>query len=236
MTGLAFLSIWHKCCQRIVSRLSVQYTSPLYNRPLPGATLASFLSTKSFIFLELSWIFRGGHYIRSSLPICMFCHLKGTHFTRPRYGMINIIEEGCYPPKNVFIRLLVRLISLHTKFQPPSLPRSGRFMVGELWLEKFHEINGLLSLQLELRMELTKVWVMYIIHITGCTNLYKPMGVLAHRLRTLDRSLFPPSAWAEIFWCTCLQSHLQTSPPTPQKSYLKFQNPWTTFDNSPLFA
>ena len=37
-----------------------------------------------------------------------------------------------------------------------------------------------------------------------------PMGVLAHRLRTLDRSLVPPSAWAEIFWRTCLQSHLQS--------------------------
>ena len=53
------------------------------------------------------------------------------------------------------------------------------------------------------------------------------MGVLAHRLRTLDRSLVPPSAWAEIFRRTCLQSHLQTSPPTPQKSYLKFRNPRT---------
>ena len=40
------------------------------------------------------------------------------------------------------------------------------------------------------------------------------MGVLGHCLRTLDRSLVPPSAWAEIFWRTCLKSHLQTSPPT----------------------
>ena len=42
------------------------------------------------------------------------------------------------------------------------------------------------------------------------------------------------SAWAEIFRPTCLQSHLQTSPPTPQKSYPKFRNPRTTFENNPL--
>ena len=34
------------------------------------------------------------------------------------------------------------------------------------------------------------------------------MGVLAHRLRTLDRSLFPLSTRAEIFRRTYLQSHL----------------------------
>ena len=34
------------------------------------------------------------------------------------------------------------------------------------------------------------------------------MGVLAHRLRTLDSSLVPPSTQAEIFRHTCLQSHL----------------------------
>ena len=32
----------------------------------------------------------------------------------------------------------------------------------------------------------------------------------------------------------CLQSHLQTSPPTLQKSYQKFRNPRTTFENTPL--
>ena len=37
----------------------------------------------------------------------------------------------------------------------------------------------------------------------------------------------------EIFWRRCLQSHLQTSPPTPQKSYLKFRNSRTTFQNTP---
>jgi hypothetical protein len=31
-----------------------------------------------------------------------------------------------------------------------------------------------------------------------------------------------------------LQSHLQTSPPTPQKSYLKFRNPRTTFEITPF--
>ena len=62
-----------------------------------------------------------------------------------------------------------------------------------------------------------------------------PMGVLAHHLRTLDRSLVPPLTRAEIFRRTCLQSHLQTPPPTPPKSYPKFWNPWTTFQNTPLF-
>ena len=59
-----------------------------------------------------------------------------------------------------------------------------------------------------------------------------PMEVLAHRLRMIDRSLFPLSAWAVILWCTCIQSQLQTSPPTPQKSYPKFRNPRTTFEIS----
>jgi hypothetical protein len=61
-----------------------------------------------------------------------------------------------------------------------------------------------------------------------------PMGGLAHRLRTLDPSLVPPLTWTEIFQRTCLQSHLQTSPPTPQKSYPTFWNPRTTFQNTPL--
>ena len=50
-----------------------------------------------------------------------------------------------------------------------------------------------------------------------------PMGVLA-----------PGSAharpWAEIVGRTCLQNHLRTSPPTPQKSYPKFRDPRTTFE------
>ena len=35
---------------------------------------------------------------------------------------------------------------------------------------------------------------------------------------------------------TCPQSHLQTSPPTPQESYPKIRNPRTTFHNTPLSA
>ena len=61
-----------------------------------------------------------------------------------------------------------------------------------------------------------------------------PMGVLAHSLRTLDRLHFPPSAWVEIFRCTCLQSHLQTPPPTAQKSYPMFRNPRKTFESTPI--
>ena len=40
-------------------------------------------------------------------------------------------------------------------------------------------------------------------------------------------ALGPPSTLAEIFRHICLQSHLQTSPQTPQMSYLKFRNPRT---------
>jgi hypothetical protein len=54
-------------------------------------------------------------------------------------------------------------------------------------------------------------------------------------LRTLDPLLGPPSTGTAICRHTCLQSDLQTSPPTPQKSYLKFWNPRTTFQNIPLF-
>ena len=49
-------------------------------------------------------------------------------------------------------------------------------------------------------------------------------------LRMQDPPLDPPSTWAKQFRRTCLQSHLQTSPPTPQKSYPKFRNPRTTFE------
>ena len=58
----------------------------------------------------------------------------------------------------------------------------------------------------------------------------EPMGVLALRSATRDPPLGPPSTLAEIFRYTSLQSHLQTSPPTPQKSYPKFRNPRTTFE------
>ena len=55
-------------------------------------------------------------------------------------------------------------------------------------------------------------------------------------LRTQDPPLGPPLTWAEIFRCTFLQSHLQTSPPNPQKSYPKLPNTRTTFENTPLSA
>ena len=42
------------------------------------------------------------------------------------------------------------------------------------------------------------------------------MGVLANRLRTLDRSLVPRSTRAEIFPRMCLQSHL----PQPLRSHI----------------
>ena len=39
-----------------------------------------------------------------------------------------------------------------------------------------------------------------------------------------------PIDMSGIFRRMCLQSHLQSSPPTPQKSYPKFRNPRTTFE------
>jgi hypothetical protein len=51
---------------------------------------------------------------------------------------------------------------------------------------------------------------------------------------TLDTPLSPPSTSDELFCCTCLQNHLQTSSQTPQKSYAKFWNFRTTFENPPL--
>ena len=62
----------------------------------------------------------------------------------------------------------------------------------------------------------------------GCRTSPPPMGSSLPGLPTQDPLLAPPLTLAQIFWHTCLQSHLQTSPPTPQKSYMKFQN-FTTF-------
>ena len=45
-------------------------------------------------------------------------------------------------------------------------------------------------------------------------------------MRTQERG--PPSALAEFFPHTCLQNRLQTDPPTPKKSYPKFQNSTTS--------
>ena len=55
-----------------------------------------------------------------------------------------------------------------------------------------------------------------------------PMGLLAPGSAHARPSLQPPIA--EIFRHMCLQSHLQTSPPTTQKSYPKFRNPRKTFE------
>jgi hypothetical protein len=65
-----------------------------------------------------------------------------------------------------------------------------------------------------------------------------PMGVLAPRLSRarLTCPLVPPSTRAEIFRRSCVQSHLQTTHPTSQKSYPKFRNPRTTFQNTPQSA
>ena len=46
--------------------------------------------------------------------------------------------------------------------------------------------------------------------------------------------LVPPSTWKNNFCCKGLQSQLQTSSPTPQKSYPKFRNHRKTFENSPF--
>ena len=93
--------------------------------------------------------------------------------------------------------------------------------------------DNLFSLQVyhtDLGFDLRYIFIWNIIIKNTLKFPLAPMGVLAHRLRTLDRSLVLPSTRAEIFRRTCLQSHLQISPPTPQKSYQKFRNPRTNFE------
>ena len=63
---------------------------------------------------------------------------------------------------------------------------------------------------------------------------FTPMGVLAPGSTHARSSARAPIDMSGNFRRTCLQSHLQTSPPTPYKSYLKFWNPRTTFENTPL--
>ena len=63
-----------------------------------------------------------------------------------------------------------------------------------------------------------------------------PMGVLAHCLRTLDRSVVPPSTQAEIFRRMCLQSHLQTPPPTPRSNIRSFGTLGQLFKIPPFSA
>ena len=52
-----------------------------------------------------------------------------------------------------------------------------------------------------------------------------PMGVLAPGSAHARPSAQPPIDMSGNFRRMCLQSHLQTSPPTPQKAYPKFWNP-----------
>ena len=62
-----------------------------------------------------------------------------------------------------------------------------------------------------------------------------PRGVLAPvSAHAAGPSAQPPSALAEFFRHTCLQSCLQTSPPTPQKSYPKIQNSRTSLSRENL--
>jgi hypothetical protein len=56
-----------------------------------------------------------------------------------------------------------------------------------------------------------------------------PMGVLASGSAHARPSAQPPIEASEIFRPMYLQSHLQTSPPTPRKSYPKFRKPRTNF-------
>ena len=56
-----------------------------------------------------------------------------------------------------------------------------------------------------------------------------PMGVLAPVSAQRDTPLSPPLTSAKNFWRTCLHSNLKTSPPTPKKTYAKFQNPKINF-------
>ena len=60
------------------------------------------------------------------------------------------------------------------------------------------------------------------------------MGVLVLHLLMLDGFARPPIASNGIFCHTCLQSQIQTYPPTPQKSYPKLRNPRTIFVNTPF--
>ena len=93
------LSIWLKCCQQIVSRSSVpMYTPPLYNGPLPGATLASFLSIKPLQFLEVNQSNRDRSHRSLTGPkvvinqlnsVCLnFGTLRGFFWTGPNFFLL----------------------------------------------------------------------------------------------------------------------------------------------------
>jgi hypothetical protein len=66
-----------------------------------------------------------------------------------------------------------------------------------------------------------------------CTKFsLMPIGVLTSRLCMLSSVSRSPMNISVNVCRMCLQSHLQTSPPTPQKLYLKFQNPSTSWVES----
>ena len=60
------------------------------------------------------------------------------------------------------------------------------------------------------------------------------MEVLPPHLPTLDGNTCPQINISKNKIGSCLQSHLQACLPTHQKSYPKFQNPRTTFENPPF--
>ena len=55
-------------------------------------------------------------------------------------------------------------------------------------------------------------------------------------LTPVHKFLLTPSTWTEKNWHMCLQSQPQEFPPTRQISYLKFHNPWQTFETTPFSA
>ena len=94
----------------------------------------------------------------------------------------KLVYSHSGPALPILSFLVARWTSLLLKYRKISMSRHLNFLA----VRQFHLHDKPLSCQIPLT----------------------PMGVLAHRLCTLDRSLVPPSAWAEIFPPTCLQSHL----------------------------
>ena len=91
-------------------------------------------------------------------------------------------------------------------------PRRGCLRVTKCWAVGFSCLISLDRVQCMLAR----------LKCSACQLSSATLRVFAHRLRTLDRSLVPPS-----------ESPSNISP-TPQKSYPKFRNPRTTFENTPL--
>ena len=61
------------------------------------------------------------------------------------------------------------------------------------------------------------------------------LDIMLPGLRMLDPPLSPHRHERKFFDIRVCKGHLQTSPPTPQKSYPKFWKPRITFQNIPLF-